>query len=62
MRRLTWRVQYDLKDDSTLDEAIRLLQATIPLGAELLWPIDWRAPDFTLVSMIKAQTGFDLAA
>jgi hypothetical protein len=28
---------------------------------EPLWRIDWRAADSTLISMIRAQTGFDLA-
>ena len=32
----------------------------IPLGIDLLWPIDWRAADSTLISMIRARTGFDL--
>ena len=36
MRRLEWRVQYDLKDDSTLDQAMGLLQTIIQQGIELL--------------------------
>ena len=61
MRRVTWRVQHDLKDASTFDEAMRLLAEIIPPGIDLLWPVDWRAAS-PLVSMIRAKTGFDLAA
>ena len=45
MHRLEWRVQYDLKDDSTLDAAMRLLATIIPRGIELLRHIDWRTPE-----------------
>ena len=61
MRRMTWRVRYDLVDDSTFDEALRLMADIIRQGIDLLWPIDWRANSM-LVSMIRARTGFDLAA
>ena len=33
MRRLTWRVQYDLKDGSTLDEALWLVRDATGLRA-----------------------------
>lgn len=36
MRRLDWRVQYDLKDDATCGEAMQLLAALISSGIELL--------------------------
>jgi hypothetical protein len=61
MRRMTWRVRFDLIDDSTLGEAMWLLAAIIPQGIDLLWPVDWRATDSVLISMITPQTGFDLA-
>jgi hypothetical protein len=38
---------------------VRLLQATIELGMELLRDLDWRHS--RLVSMIAEQTGIDLA-
>ncbi len=63
MRRLAWRVKYDLLDRSRLDDALQLLQTVIPLGIELLRPIDWRvARSSALISTIEAQTGIDLAA
>ncbi len=40
---------------------MRLLKTIVPLGIELLWPVDWRV-DSTLISTIRARTGFDLAA
>ncbi len=61
LRRLEWRVQYDLVDDSTIDQAMRLLRDAVVRGIELLRPIDWRTPDSGLVSMIAVQTGVDLA-
>ena len=59
-QRLTWRVQYDLVDPSTFDDAMQLLQAIILQGIELLRPIDWRKAGGTLLSAIAAQTGVDL--
>jgi hypothetical protein len=60
MRRLTWRVRYDLKDGSALGEAMRLLEAIIPHGIELLRHIDWRSANSRLISSIASQTGIDL--
>ena len=60
MRRLTWRVQYDLKDGSTLDEALWLVRDAITRGIELLRDTDWRYANSRLISMIAAQTGVDL--
>ncbi len=62
MRRLEWRVKYDLVDRSTYGKAMQLLQQAIPRGIELMLPIDWQvAWSSKLVSMITAQTGIDLA-
>lgn len=60
MRRLTWRVQYDLKDGSTLDEALWLVKDAITRGVELLRDTDWRHANSRLISMIAEQTGVDL--
>jgi len=60
LRRLGWRVRYDLKDGSTLDEALGLVQAIVPAGIELLRHIDWRNANSALISTIVAQTGVDL--
>ncbi len=62
MRRIEWRVQYDLVDDSTIDQAMRLLRDAVVRGIELLRHTDWRTPDSRLISMITAQTGIDLVA
>jgi hypothetical protein len=61
MRRLTWRVQYDLKDNATFDEALWLVRDAITRGIELLRDTDWRYANSRLLSMIAAQTGVDLA-
>ncbi|MGO9113249.1 MAG: hypothetical protein ACLP9L_28795 [Thermoguttaceae bacterium] len=60
MRRLAWRVRYDLKDDSTIDQAMLLLAIIIRRGIELLRPIDWRAANSSVISTIAVQTGVDL--
>jgi hypothetical protein len=60
MRRLTWRVQYDLKEDSTLDEALWLVRDAVTRGIELLRDTDWRYANSRLISMIAEQTGVDL--
>ncbi len=60
MRRLTWRVQYDLKDRSTLDEALWLVRDVVTRGIELLRDTDWRHTNCRLISMIAEQTGVDL--
>ncbi len=61
MRRLTWRVQDDLKDNSTLDDALWLVRDAVTRGVELLRNTDWRHANSRLVSMIAEQTGVDLA-
>jgi len=60
--RAEWRVRDGIVDPSQIDEALRLVRAIIELGMELLPGIDCRATDSPLVSMIRAQTGLDLAA
>ncbi|MGA2257857.1 MAG: hypothetical protein ABSG53_24605 [Thermoguttaceae bacterium] len=60
MRRLAWRVRYDLKDDSTIDQAMQLLQTIIRRGIELLRHIDWRNANSRVISTIAMQTGVDL--
>jgi len=60
MRRLSWRIRHDLKDDSTLDQVMRLLQAIIRRGIELLRPIDWRNANSRVITTIAEQTGVDL--
>ncbi len=61
MRRLTWRVQYDLKDRATLDDAMWLVRDAVTRGLELLGDTDWRYANSRLISMIAEQTGVDLA-
>ena len=61
MPRLTWRVQYDLKDGSTLDDAMWLVRDAVTRGVELLRDTDWRYANSRLISMIAAQTGVNLA-
>ena len=60
LRRLSWRVRYDLKDNSTIDRAMLLLQTIIRHGIELLRPIDWRSANSRLIATIAVQTGVDL--
>ncbi len=62
MRRLMWRVQYDLKDRATLDDAMWLVEDAITRGIELLGDTDWRHPSSRLISMIAAQTGVEMGA
>ena len=58
MRRLTWRVQYDLKDKATFDEAMLLVEDAVTRGVELLRDVDWRHD--RLITRIAEQTGVDL--
>ena len=62
MRRLTWRVEDDLKDGATLDDALWLVRDAFTRGVELFRDIDWRHANSRLISMIAEQTGVDLGA
>ena len=57
-RRAKWRIEAGIVDQDQTEDALRLLQAIIGLGMDLLRNIDWRHS--RLVSMITEQTGIDL--
>jgi len=57
--RAEWRIREGIVHREQIEDAVRLLQATIELGMELLRDLDWRHS--RLVSMIAEQTGIDLA-
>ena len=59
--RAKWRVRDGIVDTDQTEEALRLVQAIIELGMQLLRNIDWRDGNSRLVSMIAEQTGVDLA-
>ena len=59
--RLAQQLREGIVDSDQMEDAMRLLQTIIELGMELFRDIRWRDGHSTLLSLIAAQTGVDLA-